>query len=177
MPQIIYHSYEMTVQIKRLGLQDWKLWKQLRLEALQVSPENFRSSYEEESNWSDAQFQNSLLELDVFAAFVDGEIAACATFNILELLKTKHRGMIRGLYTKPKFRGNGIAKALMEVVIAHAKERVVQLHLNCVVNNNSALGLYQKYGFRIYGTEPRTLKSGDEYLDEHMMVLDLLKNI
>lgn len=49
----------------------------------------------------------------------------------------------------------------------------MQLHLMVVTTNQMALKLYQKNGFRIYGTEPRSLKIGDIFYDEHMMVLEL----
>lgn len=36
--------------IKQLIAEDWKIWKELRLEALKDLPESFGSSYEEEVN-------------------------------------------------------------------------------------------------------------------------------
>ena len=35
------------------------------------------------------------------------------------------------------------------------------------------MAFYQKQGFKIYGTEPRALKIGDTFFDEHLMILDL----
>ena len=57
-------------------------------------------------------------------------------------------------------------------MIAHAKKRVIQLHLTVVTHNRAAVKLYEKNGFRIYGTEPRSLKIGDNFYDEHLMVLE-----
>ena len=76
------------------------------------------------------------------------------------------------MYTKPEYRSLGIGDALLKAVIAHAKKVVIQLHLTVVTTNQSALRLYEKNGFRIYGTEPRSLKIGDQFYDEHMMVLE-----
>ena len=57
-------------------------------------------------------------------------------------------------------------------VIAYAKKRVRQLHLTVVTTNEGALKLYEKNGFRVYGTEPRSLKVNEHYYDEHLMVLE-----
>ncbi len=48
-----------------------------------------------------------------------------------------------------------------------------QLHLTCVTSNLGAVALYQKHGFKIYGTEPNALKIGDTFFDEYLMTLDL----
>ena len=79
-----------------LTQEDWKL---LRLEALKNSAENFGSSYEEELNWSNSDFQNSLTRSDIFGVFVDQSLASCAGFYRLNSAKTKHRGVIWGMYT------------------------------------------------------------------------------
>ena len=87
--------------------------------------------------------------------------------------KTKHRGVIWGMYTRPEYRGQGIASALIQTIISHAKSHVAQLHLTCVTTNLGAVAFYQKHGFKIYGTEPRALKIRDTFFDEHLMMLEL----
>ncbi len=77
------------------------------------------------------------------------------------------------MYTRPECRGQGIASALIQTVINHAKSRVTQIHLTCVTSNPGAIALYQKHGFKIYGEEPRALKIRDTFFDEHLMMLEL----
>ena len=161
------------MKIRMLTQEDWQPWKLLRLEALKNSPERFGSSYEEEVNWPDIDFQNSLTKSDIFEVFVDNSLVSCAGFYSLNSAKTKHRGVIWGMYTRPECRGQGIASALIQTIINHAKSRVTQLHLTCVTSNLGAVAFYQKQGFKIYGTEPRALKIGDTFFDEHLMILDL----
>lgn len=161
------------MKIKMLTQEDWKIWKSFRLEALKNSPESFGSFYEEELIWPDSDFQNSLSKSDIFGVFVDKSLVSCAGFYTLNSTKTKHRGVIWGMYTRPEYRGQGIASALIQSIINHAKSRVSQLHLTCVTSNFGAVALYQKHGFKIYGTEPRALKTRDAFFDEHLMILDL----
>ncbi|HAU0263898.1 TPA: GNAT family N-acetyltransferase [Legionella pneumophila] len=160
------------MKIKVLIQEDWELWKSFRLEALKNSPESFGSSYEEEVLMSDADFQNGLSKGYVLGAFVDDLLVSCAGFYTLNSLKTKHRGVLWGMYTRLEYRGKGIATALIQTLIQHAKACVTQLHLTCVVSNFLACVFYQKQGFRIYAIEPKALKINDTFYDEYLMVLD-----
>ncbi|WP_371223695.1 GNAT family N-acetyltransferase [Orientia tsutsugamushi] len=105
----------------------------------------------------------------MFGVFVDNSLVSCAGFCSLNSAKTKHRGVICGMYTRPEYRWQGIASAF----ISHAKSHVAQLHLTCVTSNLGAVAFYQKHGFKIYGTEPRALKIKYSFFDEHLMMLEL----
>ncbi len=161
--------------IKKLRPEDFEIWKSVRLEALKNSPESFASSYEEESSGSDSDFKKNLIQSDVFGVFIGYSLVACAGFYSLNSLKTKHRGVIWGLYTQLEYRGQGIASALIQTIIHHARSRVIQLHLTCVTSNLAAVAFYQKQGFSIYGREDRSLKVAETFFDEYLMILDLTK--
>lgn len=163
------------MNIRLLMVEDADLWKKIRLEALQDSPESFGSAYEEEINFSQMDWESGLKKNDIFGVFIDEELVATAAFFNLLSLKTKHRGFIYAVYTKPAYRGKGLAGSLIERIITHAKSCVIQLHLACVTTNLGAVKLYEKHNFKIYGTEPRSIKIGDNYFDEYLMCLDLTK--
>lgn len=160
------------VSIRQLTQDDWQLWKTIRLESLKNAPEAFGSSYDEEKNQSDEDFK-SFANRTVFGAFIGSELIGCAGFYALRHNKMSHRGVLCSMYVRPEHRGHGIATRLVETVIDHAKSRVMQLHVTCVTTNPTALQLYQKHGFIIYGTKPRSLKIGDRFYDEHLMLLRL----
>lgn len=162
------------MQIKLLNKENWQVWKALRLEALQNTPEAFCASFEEEFCLSDQKFQDWLEQCSIFGAFLDNQLIGCAGFYCLDALKTKHRGVLWGTYIKPTYRGKGIASHLIDAVIIHARSCVMQLHLTCVTSNTTALKIYQNHGFKIYGTEPRALKIGADFYDEHLMVLEFV---
>ena len=159
--------------IRLLEKENWKQFKAIRLEALSECPEAFGSSLEEESNLSDAEFEQNFKKSTFFGAIQNNQLVGCTGFFICSLSKMSHRGVVFSMYIKNGYRGQGIGNALLNAVITHAKNRVIQLHLTVVTTNQTALKLYQKNGFRIYGTEPRALKIGDQFYDEHMMVLEL----
>lgn len=159
--------------VRQLAASDWKQWKDIRLEALKTSPESFASSYEEELAWQDSEFKDGLSKNQIFGVFINDAIVSCGGFYCLNELKTKHRGVIWGMYTRPEYRGKGFATTLLSNIIQQAKTSVIQLHLTCVTSNLPAVAFYQKQGFTIYGTEPRALQINDIFFDEYLMILDL----
>lgn len=163
------------MKIRLLTQEDWKIWKELRLDALKNVPASFGSSYTEEVNSPDSVFQDHLNKNAIFGAFADNMLIGSIGFYSLDSLKTKHRGMLWGMYVQSEYRGRGVANSLMEAVISYARPRVMQLHLACATSNLGAVKFYQKHGFNIYGTEPRALKIGEVFFDEYLMVLELMK--
>ena len=161
----------MNCEIRQLQIQDWALWKEIRLEALKLHPEAFGSSYEEESLWEDEQFKHNLYKNYVFGAFVNDKLVGVSGFFILEPQKLKHRALLFAVYVRKENRGHGIAGQLLKEIITLARQSVIQLHCTVITENKGALKLYQNHGFQIYGTSPRTLKLGEKFYDEHLMVL------
>lgn len=159
-----------TINICELTPEYWPSWKSLRLEALRQAPEAFGSSWEEESQWSDEQFQTGLKRGGIFGAFIQNELVGCIGYYRMDTLKTRHRGFVWGMYVKPAHRNQGIASQLLQFTMDLARSQVTQLHLTCVTTNENALRLYYKNGFQIYGTEPKSLKIGEHYFDEALMV-------
>ena len=69
---------------------------------------------------------------------------------------------------------HGIGSMLMERLIGFAKESGIELiNLEVRADNDSAIHLYEKYGFRSIGTSPAYFKIGEQYFDFVLMVLDL----
>ena len=69
---------------------------------------------------------------------------------------------------------HGIGSMLMERLIGFAKESGIELiNLEVRADNDSAIHLYEKYGFRSIGTSPAYFKIGGQYFDFVLMVLDL----
>lgn len=160
------------MNIRLLEIDDWKLFRTLRLEAILNYPEAFSSSFEEEAYLSDEVYKSNFST--VFGAFNNHDLIGCVGFFIYSPLKMRHKGTLFSMYIKEDFRNQGIGNALLKTIIAHAKNTVHQLHLTVVTTNHTALKLYQKNGFKIYGTEPRALMVGDHFFDEHLMVLNLV---
>jgi len=163
------------MEIRLLTAADAEVYRHLRLEGLQMNPEAFGSSFEEEKDMGLALFASRLegQESFTFGAFEQNDLLGVATLVQENKMKLKHKANIFAVYVSPKKRGLGLGKHLMLAVINQAKVLAVveQINLTVVSSNDSAKGLYKSLGFQVFGTEKRALKIGQQYVDEDYMVL------
>lgn len=96
-------------------------------------------------------------------------ISLLGVMDFLFYLEQKCR--IAGYYFPCIVTYKGVADALVKAIISHAKNRVIQLYATVVTINHADLRLYEKKGFKVYGTEPRSLNVGNQFYDEHMLIL------
>lgn len=152
------------------------LWM-MRLQALSDNPEAFGSTYEETVARGKEAFRWRLGQGDdVFylGAFDDTLIGIVGFFRE-EGIKNRHKGYVVSMYVLPERRGQGVGKALVQELIARAKQidGLEQLLLAVVTTNRTAIQLYRSLGFETYGTQPGALKTGEYYWDENLMILHL----
>ena len=85
---------------------------------------------------------------------------------------TRHRAAV-GLAVARDWRGKGVGRALMERVIAWARETgfITRLELEALVRNESAVRLYERLGFQREGLQRHALLRNGEYLDDIIMAL------
>lgn len=157
--------------IRLLTPADAALYRPVRLEALTTNPEAFGSSFEHEQDKPLAWFEERLAISDVFGAFIADELVGTAGFRREDGAKTAHKGVLWGMYVRPQARKSGTGRLLVDAVAAHAAQRVEQLHLVVVSENEAALRLYTAAGFAEYGRGLKALKVGDRYYDEILMAL------
>lgn len=160
--------------LRRLSGSDAEPYRALRLEGLQNNPEAFGASWEVEAAEPLAWFAERLRRSAVFGGFADrGDLAGVAGLVVPDAAKSKHKGVLWGMFVRPEFRGSGLADALVAQVIDHATGRVEELKLTVVASNTAAVRLYERAGFTQYGLERRALKIGQHYFDDALMALVL----
>ncbi len=161
----------MDFIIRRLEPEDAPNYRDLRLEALERAPEAFGDSLEEAAERSDSFWRKALSgERAFFGAFIGDRLVATANFLQETAIKLSHRGLLLGVYVTPDARGKGLASALTDTVLDHARTRVEQVHLHVGTANHGARKIYEKAGLQLCGTTPRSLLVGGQYIDEHEMV-------
>ena len=160
-------------QIRRLMPADARLYREIRLEALQRVPEAFGSTFEQECSQSLAQFEEVLAKADVFGAFRETDLVGMAGYRGQAGAKRAHKGFLWGMYVRSSARGTGVAKPLVEAVLDHARERVELVQLSVVSENEVAQRLYRSCGFVAYGHEVHALKQDGRYYDEVLMAVAL----
>jgi RimJ/RimL family protein N-acetyltransferase len=158
--------------VERLTGADAAAYRELRLQALRDHPEAFAACFEEEAARPPEWFAARLDAGAVFAGWRAGDArpAGMAGLFVPEGAKTQHNGLLWGMYVRPEARGSGLAAALVERVVEHARGVVEEVRLTVVSTNLAALRLYARLGFTACATEPRALKVGDAYHDEVLML-------
>lgn len=82
------------------------------------------------------------------------------------------RGQINTVAVDPEFRGQGLAKTLLQQLIAHARQRgILALELEVRESNRAALGLYRGLGFATVGRRKKYYRDPTE--DALLMDLEL----
>ncbi len=149
---------------------DAELYRAIRLESLKKAPDSFGSDFATENERPLEWFADQLVTSDMFGAFHGEELLGIAGFQAGQTIKRAHKGMLWGGYVRPKARSAGVARRLVETVLAHAKGRVEQVNLAVDRHAMHARRLYASLGFVEYGLEKNALKVGDRYLDDVLMV-------
>ena len=104
-------------------------------------------------------------------AEVDGEIVAASDVMPMSTKRRVWHRATLGISVRQDCWRLGIGSAMMERLIAHARQSSFErIELEVVSTNRRAIGLYVKYGFQVYGTRPHGLKYADgSYADDYLM--------
>jgi ribosomal protein S18 acetylase RimI-like enzyme len=163
--------------IRRLQPSDADAFRSVRLDALRLHPEAFGACYEDEAAFDREQFVERLRAPGFarFGAFDEhGALVGLVGLQIRSGAKQRHKAFLFSMYVDAAHRHSGLARRLVEAVIAGAREAgAIVLHLTVAAGNAPAQRLYRGMGFQTYGIERRSLKVGDRFHDEELMALDL----
>ncbi|MCQ6567087.1 GNAT family N-acetyltransferase [Bacillus mycoides] len=165
--------------IRLLTKEDAKKYWNLRLQALQVNPEAFITTYEEavsqEEPLERVASNLSSNSSCTFGAFnEENQLIGVVTLLTEEKQAHKHKGHIVAMYVDAQNRRNGLARELIANAIQRARViELEQLNLGVVSTNEPAKKLYESMGFKTYGIEKRAIKINGVYSDDEYMVLFL----
>lgn len=165
------------MDLRLLTAGDAEVFWHLRLEALRNDPASFADSAEEHLKTTAETARDLLSKSDpasnfVVGVFEHGQMIGTAGFFRRQNNKERHKGHIWGVYVRTESRGKGVGSALMKEIVRRARaiEGVEQITLVASANL-PAQRLYKALGFESYGIEPHSLKIGNEYVDDVLMVL------
>lgn len=129
-------------------LDDWQAMREIRLEGLRDAPDAFGSTYARDAAFEPAEWHRRATRDGSFFAFIP-ELAEPAGLaggyeeepGVVELIS---------MFVRPRARGRGVGEALVDTVVAWAKDRgAILVHLWVTESNKPALRLYERCGFTV----------------------------
>lgn len=143
------------LEIRRTTLDDWLVWKQLRLTALRCAPTAYGETYAAAATGDEHYWQKWWLERgDDIAmrsiAFVDGVPAG--QVGCLQWRGPQSLPMLISMWVEEDFRGSGVADALVADVLEWARGNGFrQVECGVAEGNETARKLYLRHGFEPTG--------------------------
>lgn len=161
----------MTLTIRPLRKEDLlPAYVVLRRRALVETPLAFAASPETDVALQIGEPPDWML----FGAFVP-DLAGAVGVMRGRHAKTAHKVHVWGMYVDPAHRRRGVAAALIEAVVRHARgmEGVSWIQLGVTDAAAEARRVYERAGFVAWGREPDALRHEGRSVDEQHMALDL----
>jgi RimJ/RimL family protein N-acetyltransferase len=143
-----------TVTVYEVPEQDWRIWRDLRLEALVDAPDAFgetlaQAQARDEENWR-SWWSDPDAVGPRFIALVDGVPAAMCAIAFPEDLGGEP--LLIAMWSSPKVRGRGAARAMLDACGEYCvRTDRPRLLLGVVEDNVPARTLYERYGFTATG--------------------------
>ncbi|MBZ5600952.1 MAG: GNAT family N-acetyltransferase [Acidobacteriia bacterium] len=164
------------MQVRILTESDAEAFRILRRERLHQEPHAFAESIAEHDALSLETIRTRLRrsgENFVVGAFEDEELVGIAGFSRSPRVKSRHKGIIWGVYVRSRARGQGAGRALISALIDRARVEpgLEQIQLSVSIGQEAARRLYESLGFEVFGRERHALKVDGHYVDEDHMVL------
>jgi ribosomal protein S18 acetylase RimI-like enzyme len=162
--------------VRQLGPADAAAYRALRLAALRAFPHAFRTDYEEalQQPLSWAEKRLATPGDTMFGAFdgaqSDAPLVGAICLRTQDGRKNRHAAELKALAVDPARQRQGIGRALMAHLVAHARALgfIRQIKLTVTDGNTNAQQLYDAFGFRPFGLEPDAfLHDGRYYAKEH----------
>ena len=163
-------------EIRRLVPADASAYRALRLRALWEFPQAFTSSHAEDEK---LPLEATERRLDsphrrFWGAFDGDELVGMVGLDRETRPKNQHKAIVVGMYVAHERMGRGTGRALLEALIADARDWGLELLVLTVTHaESSARRLYERCGFRSFGIEPRAIKVDGHFHAKNHMYLEL----
>ena len=162
----------MEITYRKLTALDSARYREIRLESLKAHPESFGADYEKQKAMPKLMFQKPLEQPTddrfVFGAFDKDRligITAFVPFLVEKKDELADTGSIIQVYVKPAYRKSKVGLTLMTHVVKEAFKlpTIQRIHLGVMLDNLSAIRIYQQTGFTALAPEDTsfgTVESG-----------------
>jgi ribosomal protein S18 acetylase RimI-like enzyme len=167
----------MDIMIRKLQPHESTIYREVRLACLKNVHEFFGSTYEEEvldpKFMFETYIENESPDHVMFGAFDNARLIGITGFHRMARKRASHRGEVVQVYVDSTYRGQNIGEKLLRQVLEYGFNMggIEQIQLSVIANNQTAIRLYEKLGFKTFGIQPGYFKAGDTYMDQQFMQL------
>lgn len=162
------------INVRALGEEEWQVYREVRLTALQESPEAFVASRAQEEGLDEQRWRERMRKSRRLVAERDGTVLGVVSMGEADEPNALTAELF-GLWVAPEARGTGVAWKLVEAGAEHAL-RDGRSHLTYWVgtDNGRAVAFASSFGFRPGSTRrPMRVASEEDGAEEMAMVLPL----
>lgn len=161
--------------VRKLTVDDWSVFKKIRLEALELEPQAFGDSYSVLSKKKDNYWKKELSKRKQvwYGAFDNDKLVGIGSIKFVKMLKFNHIAHLSGIYVKKEYRGKGIGKLLFKTRIDEAfrNEKIKKIKLIVNKTQINAIAMYESFGFKIVGDLKAEFRLKNDYFDAYLMEL------
>ena len=139
------------------------------LHAYAAAPDAFTSTQEERTTEPESWWLKRLADPTglsaVFGSSHEGNLVGTVTIEFSAKPKTRHKARLVGMFVHESHRGLGAGAGLVRaaLVFAQARSGIRLVTLTVTEGNAAAIGLYERCGFKAFGTEPMAIATGSGY--------------
>lgn len=149
------------IEVRVLGPDDWKTWRELRLLALDEAAYAFGSllaDWQGDGDREDRWRARLRIPGQHLVALLDGRPVGLACGVPTDDARV---GELISMYVHPDARGEGVGDELIRAVERWARSTAASaVRLNVMDNNRTAAALYERNGFRFTGEVAEVLPDG-----------------
>lgn len=164
--------------VRPLTHSDAAAYRALMLHAYAQDPDAFTSTPEERAQASLQWWCNRICDAEqltqAFGWFDGDSLVGTAAVEYNTRAKTRHRGLVIGMFVAADHRGRGAGAAVLAAVVNHARARdgMLALSLTVTEGNAPAIALYEAAGFEAFGCEPLAIRTDCGFKGKlHMQLL------
>jgi RimJ/RimL family protein N-acetyltransferase len=156
---------QQDVAIRRLESGEEGLYRAMRLQSLQRHARLFGSTYAETAAEPLLPFERFIAASDednpMFGAFTRGELGGICGLQRETRERTRHRAELVHMYVAPWLQGQGVGSQLVATAVGYGLDRLglQQIVLGVMTENEPAVRLYRRAGFREYGRLERFFRA------------------
>ena len=178
--QTVLSTPRGTVELRAARESDAERYRELRLEALRDNSQAFITDHAAAQAEPAEKWLERIRESDgqhdaiLYFAVAGGDLIGMAGVGRGSRAKTRHSGMVWGVYVRPEWRALGIGRALVMACLEWARRAGLSIvKLGAMASNPVAIACYAHLGFVEYGVEPQAIRWDGVYYDEVLMAIEL----